>query len=276
MRVITYATRKEQYYDALEQSCKKFNYDLITLGLGNKWNGMGDKILNINNYLKVQDDQEEIIIIVDAYDVIFCRNSEEMINHLPENEVLFNSESLSKSYLINKNYQKFYGDIDMYTTNKYNKLNAGCIIGKIKLISEIYSIIEKEYNIKEKKLSSDQQAIYLLSREKKIPDFVKLDYKNEIFTVLTGYNNDIIEKGNKIYNNYTKTYPFLIHGAGNNVDMNRYIKVNGLKTNYKQFFTSTDKISIFFKNNLDYIVIFSVFILLFFLYNMTKGKLKAF
>ena len=30
MKVITYATKKDQYYDSLEDSCKKFGYELIT------------------------------------------------------------------------------------------------------------------------------------------------------------------------------------------------------------------------------------------------------
>ena len=37
MKLITVATKKEGYYHILQESAKKHGYELITLGMGKKW-----------------------------------------------------------------------------------------------------------------------------------------------------------------------------------------------------------------------------------------------
>ena len=115
MKVITYATKKDQYYDSLEDSCKKFDYELITLGLGKKWHGMGDKIKGVYGYLSDLILKEELVLVVDAYDVVFCRHSSEIEKEFLENyeqdDIVFNSERLSNSYIVNYVWKNSYSII---------------------------------------------------------------------------------------------------------------------------------------------------------------------
>jgi hypothetical protein len=74
MKVITVATHKSGYYYALEESAERLGYDLVLLGLGEKWRGFGWRTRLVINYLKTLPD-DELFLAVDAYDVILLRNS---------------------------------------------------------------------------------------------------------------------------------------------------------------------------------------------------------
>ena len=80
MKVITVATDKIGYYYSLQETTTKLGYEWITLGYGLKWKGFGWRLKLIINYLKTLEDVNEIVMIVDAYDVIFIRKSEDALN----------------------------------------------------------------------------------------------------------------------------------------------------------------------------------------------------
>ena len=233
MEVITYATKETQYYDALNESCKKFNYNLTTLGLGNKWNGMGDKILGVFDFLKDEGKEDKLYLVVDAYDVIFCRDSKDFIKEFQENfnieDVVFNSEALPKSYIMKLLWENNYSNKHPKSDNKYEALNAGVIMGTKDKLIEFYENIINYKDLRTNTIKSDQKVIYDLFGKNKISN-LKLDNKCKLFTVFTAFNNDIVYKDNKIYNKYAKTFPFLIHGAGKATVLNEHIDFLGIKT----------------------------------------------
>lgn len=283
MKVIVYATKECQYYTALQDSCKKFNYDLITLGLGNKWNGMGDKILGVYDYLQKLTDKEEIVLVVDAYDVIVCRDSKDIIeefNKLEEDKVIFNAESLSSSFIKEyawcKNYSK-----KKFSFNRYSKLNAGAMIGKVINIIKLFKkIIDKE-KLRTLKIKSDQKVIYNMIDEKIITmEEVNIDSKCKIFTAVSELTNDIVIKDNKLFNNNTKTFPFVIHGPGTFTSLDNIIKDIDVKS---KFTKSKIKYNFFyyFSNLFDLFILLVLIFGIFVIYKLTiyyrsKSKLETF
>ena len=235
MKVITYATKKDQYYDSLEDSCKKFGYELITLGLGKKWNGMGDKIKGVHEYLSQLYYSDEFVLVVDAYDVVFCRQSSEIekefLENYKEDEIVFNSERLSKSYAVNYVWENSYSDIKFDSDTEYKKMNAGVVMGKIKKLIEFYQKFITSNNLESENIKSDQRLIYKML-EKNTFKNITIDSKCKLFTTFSRLRDDIEFKGDKVFNSHTETYPFLIHGPGKLTKMDNYIKKLGVKLNY--------------------------------------------
>tara|TARA_R110001632_G_scaffold61606_3_gene148529 strand:- start:5121 stop:5972 length:852 start_codon:yes stop_codon:yes gene_type:complete len=270
MKVIVYATKKCQYYSALQDSCKKFNYELVTLGLGNKWNGMGDKILGIYNYLEKLSDKEEIVLVVDAYDVIICRDSKDIIeefNKLDSDKVIFNAESLSYSIINNFGWELYYSKYKLSST-KYNKLNAGAMIGKTSKIIDFFSKIINVNKLNKTKLKSDQKAIYKMLDKKLISDkTIGIDSDCKIFTAVSDLTNDIVFKDNNLYNKNTKTHPFVIHGPGKTTSLDHLIEKLNIESDFKksQFFY---QFNYYLTNLLDFVILLSLFFLIFLIYKI--------
>ena len=80
LKNIVFATQKNiGYYKILEESCKKNNIELITLGHNKKWNGFTMRLAHWLDYLKTLDNNE-IVMINDAYDVIILENGSKIIS----------------------------------------------------------------------------------------------------------------------------------------------------------------------------------------------------
>ena len=71
-------TEKKGYYHVLEQSCKRHNIELIPLGMGEEWTGFTMRFNLWLKYLNTLDD-DEIVMINDAYDVIILEDSDTII-----------------------------------------------------------------------------------------------------------------------------------------------------------------------------------------------------
>lgn len=283
MKVIVYATKECQYYSALQDSCKKFNYDLITLGLGTKWNGMGDKILGVYDYLQKLKNKEEVVLVVDAYDVIMCRDSKDIIeefNKLEEDKVIFNAESLSYSLIRNYDWKKFYPGKN-FGSSKYDKLNAGAMIGKVINIIRLFKkIIDKE-KLRTLKIKSDQQVLHKMINDK-IVDFdeINIDSQCKIFTAISNLNDDLIMKNNKPYNKHTKSFPFVIHGPGVRTSLDHIIKKVGINSSFTKSKIKYD-LFYYFTNLLDLIILTGILLFIFLIYKLTiyyrsKSETKTF
>ena len=231
MKVITYATKKDEYYDSLVDSCKKYNYDLVTLGLGQPWNGMGDKIKGVNQYLTTIH-EDETVIVADAYDVIACRDSKYLMSEYQKkfdtSKIIFNAECLPASYLLSWIWESRYSAKRMGKT-KYNKLNAGVLISKVKILKDFYDTLIQENNLETTHITSDQELIYnMIDKDEKN---IALDENCTLFNTIALVDDIVIEKG-KLYNSHTDTYPFFIHGPGKKTKMEKYINAAGVDLNY--------------------------------------------
>jgi hypothetical protein len=210
------------------------NYKLTTLGWGQKWEGflMKYKLLleNINKY-----DDNDIIILTDAYDVIVTGNKEELINKFKE----FNKPILiSKDGYTGESIFNYFHDKIFDTCNNY-RICAGLMMGYVwalkKLINEMCG---EDFN-KCNKLNIDDQILIInvCNNYNFYKKYIAIDKNSKIFYNTYGnvdklqfdFNlEDIFDiKDNKLYLRHTDISPCFIHGPGN-ANLNELCKYYGL------------------------------------------------
>ena len=217
IQIVTVATDKVDGYLRFIESCKKYNFPCVTLGLDEKWEGSdltlgpggGHKVVLLQKYinnLKYDDSRNRIIIFTDSYDVILNSNLKEIINKFKKFncDIVFSGEVYCWP---NNNLENEYPVCD--TDFKY--LNSGGIIGSIDNFKKIL-----QYDIKK---HEDDQLYYtytFLKKRSNLSINIKIDYYCEIFQALNGvfYYIDILFDESRIINKLIQSKPCLIHGNG--------------------------------------------------------------
>ena len=171
--------------------------------MGEEWNCFTKKFYLWNDYLKDLND-DEIVMINDAYDVIILENSEKIIKKFKS----FN-KNIVLSYQNSKLLNLIFTKCDLYK----NVLCSGNIIGYVKYLKELINLIKKHDNIWEENGNDDQLILQSICEIEKI--FLKkyyIDKDQEIFFVTTGEDyfkiffkkvSNLDMKNNKLY---TKKY----------------------------------------------------------------------
>lgn len=264
MKIITYATHSSQYFESLKESAKRYNYELVIIGYGTKWNGFKGKTLNIYNYLSNMD-KEEFIIISDAFDVVIGRNSSEFINefnkYFVDDDIVFNSEAIN-SYILLNDWLK-YNKISkkkLHIKSKYKLLNAGVYVGKVE---NILSFLEKSLK---NGIEDDQQSFIKIYNKS---SNIKIDSDCKLFSTISSYNNDVSIKKGKIFNKYSNSYPFFLHGPGPYTRLEPYINKLNLSNNFSKN-KFKDHSYYFLANYCDFIILFLLFIICLLIYYKYK------
>ena len=208
----TYGTDYDNI-NTLIKSCKENNVNMNVDGIGSKWNGNKDKPTNFINFLnECRDDQ--IVMFVDAYDVILFDNIENIINKFLE----FNKPLVFSAEIYcwpDNDIAKYYPE---ETKNeKFRYVNSGTYMGYAKELKEMLNTFkEKNYNCdtypdKINYNSDDQRCLtyYYLNNINKIA----LDHKQKIWSLCAGTNKedyDII-KYSYLYNKITNEKSSILH-----------------------------------------------------------------
>ena len=224
LKNIVVATEKKGYYDVLEQSCKRHNVELIPLGLGQKWTGFTMRFKLWHEYLKTLN-EEEIVMINDAYDVVILENSDVIIDKFEsfnKNIVFCAQDSLSIRLTFPK--CKIFE----------NTICMGNIIGYVKYLKEMVELLFK-YEYLWEKYNSDDQVILQHICNLEIDFFKKnvgIDTDRKLFfaTVTEDYIYNMIfkdiyglyMKNNKLYTK-NNTTPSILHLASD-VNGEKYLK----------------------------------------------------
>ena len=206
VKLITVATHNEGYLPWLEKSCKRFNIELIKLGYGQKWLGFSWKFKLMIDYLK-NINPNELIIFIDAYDVIMLRpldDIEEYYNYIVKitNKKIIISED--------KNLDKFveFTSEIIFGKCKNTRINSGTYLGKASNLLEMFNRLD--FN------NDDDDQILLTSYVNKYPEEIYIDTDNIFFLVRSNKLNDILKDKNIKINNHKLTYlnskPYFIHG----------------------------------------------------------------
>ncbi len=209
LTVVSYANRETSGSRNLRQSLELHNYDYKFLGEGEKWEGFMTKI---NAYLRfvTNADPEELVVLVDAYDVLAVGGPDELLrkwnSRLDKRPILFSSEinsGINNCTPLNA----YWGDVQR-PTNSF--LNSGFIMGQAKdlKIALQYAVDSHE--------KDDQYAMCKFADRH--PDVVELDTENNIIGTMLydvfkyGWNNDTrrITYGDKT--------PVFIHIPADHVD----------------------------------------------------------
>jgi hypothetical protein len=196
LKNITVCTEKKNYYPILVESCKRNNIELITLGLGLKWTGFTMRFKLWYEYLDKLNDNE-IVMLTDAYDVVILESSETIINKFKKfnKKIVFTTSNTFLSHLI-------FGSC----LNKYVTFNPGSFIGYVKEIKILIKLILKHKSYF-KKLNYDDQIILNNVCNSEI-DFFKNncvgDTKKSIFVdINSDYNQHF---SSKYFFNYDLNY----------------------------------------------------------------------
>ena len=131
MHVITIATDENDWLNNWKSSAQKWGYQYTILGKGREWKGFSTKIKLIIEFL-LERDPEEIIAIVDAYDLLFTGPPAE----LDEKFISFNFPIVvGGEDVCILNCHKHTCKVN---NNRYKWVNGGCVIGYTKELISAY------------------------------------------------------------------------------------------------------------------------------------------
>lgn len=171
MKNITIATTENiGYYSLLVDSCKKNNIELVVLGLGEKWTGFTMRFKLWLEYLNTLND-DEIVMMNDAYDVIILEDSEKILNKYNnfKKPLVFGNQCGINEYFIKR--------------TKYT-LCFGNIIGSVKYIKYVINILNNNPDLW-KKFHNDDQIIlnHLYEKNDDLKNIIDIDINNDIFFI---------------------------------------------------------------------------------------------
>ena len=240
MKLVCVATESSVYYEILKESAKRHNYELITLGWDQQWNGLIWKHTLYKQYLDTLENEEEVVILSDGYDVICLRDSKCMLEYY----LKFNKP------IVFGDQTSFSVKIAFDTFNKPVKC-SGSIIGTVKYLKEMESIILNSGKI-EQYNRGDQMLINQLANNSEhrefFDKFTTVDLDKQCFMVTQfdtmcnidyqlykdigleyDNNNNLFLKSSNTNNESNKIYPCILHAAGY-VNINKICKKLGYDT----------------------------------------------
>jgi hypothetical protein len=220
-KVIAFGTNKQAYFNLFIESCKRNNIEPVILGWDEKWIGFGKKSMMIRDYIKSLPD-EEIVISVDPFDVIFLTGLDEIekkFNQIPAS-FLCGALSLGKfrgaiyNYEFNKTDKKL-----PRTATDYNFPNTGTWISRAGYARYLIDELVNKYEMTE--TSMDQQLItglYIYNSH-----MVNIDWNSEIFHNLLFKDfvtrrpdlKDLKFSDGRIINTASGSMPCILHASGN-------------------------------------------------------------
>ncbi|EJW87992.1 procollagen-lysine [Wuchereria bancrofti] len=221
--VVTVATEETDGLRRLKRTADINDVRLEVFGMGEQWRGGdirvdeggGQKIRILRKSLEKYKDRNDLIILfVDAYDVIFLGNEEQILRKFftffDGFRLVFSSEPFCWP---NRNLAPKYPLVNF----GYRYLNSGIFMG---FAPEIWKLI----SYKDVEDNDDDQLYYThlyLDEQIRISLKMTLDSMSILFQNLNGASNDVkLEMSDErsgayfIYNFIYNTYPLVIHGNG--------------------------------------------------------------
>ena len=284
MKILALATHNRGYLPVLKILCGRNNNDLTIIEYHKKWKGFSWRIRQtLKKIRKIeQNNPDEIIMLIDAYDVLVLANHDEIIKkfHQFNCDILFSASCRETGQ---PDLSFIYQNL-LYPRNQYyfkteteSVLNAGCLLGYIKYIRIIF---ERMYERYKKTLDNDDQInlnnIYLKDINYKIDTHSRVFWIWECTTIyeifhiiIFGYapdtsdSDDIIYVKNRI--KFNEIQPCVVHGIANR-DMDTLCQKNQIPqsvidTLFKKNTTQIDlRLMIVFTQIVIVIIIFTIII----------------
>ena len=272
VKLITVVTHDSGYLKWLEESCKRYNVNLIKLGWGQKWQGFAWRFTLMINYLK-SIDKDELVIFIDAYDVLLLRpldDIEETFNSIikiSNKKIIISCENNNNALL------KIFGHIQ-FGQCKSLGINSGTYMGRAKDLLDIYNKLTLDTNFK----NHDDDQVLFTTMCNNNNDLFYIDSDHNIFLIvislsmnnmsLDGIN---IDKNKKLtFNNST---PYFIHAPVNTL-MDDLIKKlgynitnNNINNNYYNSLSETiKKIKYYFNIIFWRFIIIIILVIIFLIY----------
>lgn len=221
--VLTVATHEEGYFSYFMQSCLKYNITPVVIGHGVQWNGFGTKFNLIKNWIAQNANDNDRILIVDCYDLIFLRNLDPLFRAFEAkakacsagqyNYMYAASEPLS--WPISLVAGSFYG---LY---KGKLINSGSFLAYGALLKKIFTDPAMETALRDNKIADDQALlIEYLQHHNEVNCHLDDNFRFIVYFALRldiGARLDVSDPENVLYrqNNATTSRPYLLHRNGN-------------------------------------------------------------
>lgn len=222
-KVIAFATDKQGYYDLFIESCKRYDIEAEILGWGEKWVGFGKKMITIRKSINDLPD-DEVVISVDPFDVIFLCGLEEIEDKFKKLSVPFLCGALNLNYfnaaVYNREFNKTNKKTPIKSTN-YNFLNTGTWISHAGYARFVIDELVDKYNMTE--TSMDQLILTGIYIDNSNHLDIDIDWKCEIFHNILFKNfvtrdpdlKDLAFYNNRILNTASNSKPCILHASGN-------------------------------------------------------------
>jgi hypothetical protein len=209
LHIISVATESKYYFPYLLESCKRNGKNLEVLGNGEKWKGFSWRYELMINYLK-NIPSDHIVCFVDGYDVICCKNLNNIVNDFLEIKkrtgckIIVGSDIPIKTRFLSYIY---------FGTCKNKLINSGTYLG---YASDILEILTNIYNLNPDSSNDDQILMtkYCQKNDKEI----YIDTENLFFLSISSPLEEL-DKYVEIDKNthelkYNSNKPYFIHANG--------------------------------------------------------------
>ena len=220
-KVIAFGTDKQGYFDLFKESCRRYKIEPVILGWDEEWIGYGKKLIVIRDYLKSLD-REEIVIVVDPFDVVFLCGIDEIEYKFNKTSSLLLCGALNlgrlAGFIYNYEFNKTGKKLPVTSTN-YNHLNTGTWISRAGYAQFIIDELIEKYNMTD--ISMDQQLLTGIYIENLYN--VDIDWKCDIFHNLL-FKDFVTRRANlkdlefydsRVINTASGSRPCIIHASGN-------------------------------------------------------------
>lgn len=226
---ISVATHKEGYYDAFVESCRRNGIELVVLGYGQPWQGFAWRFLLMKDYLEKLDD-EDIVIFLDAYDMIAAQNASTIQARFLEfqSPILFSTENV-----LRKDFLTHYIRNGVFGHCPKADISGGAYMGYVHALKKMYHYICQKHDCGGREFTQldDQKILTSLCNDTSFTEpLIAYDYTSSIFyTVslpvstwdLLFSNRFHLEdehhciQNNQLYLRKTHQSPCFIHGIAN-------------------------------------------------------------
>jgi len=201
MKIVTVATHVDGYMPWLIQSCERYNTQLYTLGIGEKWEGYNWKFKKMKEFLKTVN-PKEVVCFIDAYDVILLKDPKKLeddfnsFSNISNKKIIIGCDQPKPTYMKALAYVTFGRCEDKL-------INSGTYIGKAEdllfMINELQHMAKDDSSVDDQVLLKDWCNVN--------PNLIHIDCDN-IFFLVTGdpYTDLDIKKS---------ISPYFLHAPGN-------------------------------------------------------------
>jgi hypothetical protein len=196
VKLVTVVTHDDGYLKWLEASCKRFNVKLIKLGWGEQWINYIWRFTKMIQFLNTND-PEELIIFIDAHDVILLRpltDIENVFNNIIKitgKKIIISTENYPTK--IDKCVHNIFGRLK-FGQCKNTFINAGTYMGKAKDLLTVYNNIIKT-NVE----NIDDDQLLLTTYCQNNQDIFYIDNDFNIFLVVTCYDDILLNKNFQLF-----------------------------------------------------------------------------
>ena len=214
MKILTYANKDKRELQNLLKSLTSNGFEGVVVGMGEKWHGVINKTKGYHRKLNELSDENEVVALVDGYDVLVCGSPKEVLEKYRKisdgHKIVFCGERMCAKWVNCRPLNKWWGQKKRPPTQY---LNSGIIVGKVKNLRELF-----QYML-DSKIKDDQLAATNYT-ENNI-DSVAIDSSHELVATVTGMDFlDFDAKDGRLINTRTGTKPCLIHIPGSGFDLN--------------------------------------------------------